>query len=74
MFILKKDGMYLANYLKSGIEEFDKRGLLTPVYTVVWSQTIRDAKPIDNYSLAVAISTLTDADIIRVEPKGGAAS
>lgn len=72
MYILKKDGMYLANYLKSGIEEFDKHGFLNPVYTGVWSPDLRDAMPLEDHSLAVTIATLTDADIIRIEPKGGA--
>jgi len=43
MYLVKKDGLWLLGFQRTGLREF-VNGKLTDVYTAVWGSDIRDAK------------------------------
>lgn len=67
MFILKKDGVYLAGYIPSAIEEFDRKGDLSRFYTGIWSEHIRDALPIESATFAKHYAEMIGATCQWVE-------
>lgn len=69
MYIIKKDGLYLAGYQDTGIRETDAKGNYRSFLTGVYSSDKRDAILVENYSLA----ELLGAVAVRVSEnaKGG---
>jgi len=52
MYIVKKDGLYLMNYINAGIHEMDSDGVYKDMLTGIYSPDIKDAMLIESKLIA----------------------
>lgn len=69
MYIIKKDGLYLAGYQDTGIRETDSKGNYRSFLTGIYSSDRRDAMVVENYSLAELLGAV--AVKVSENAKGG---
>lgn len=64
-YVVVKDGLYLSNYIKSDIREFDGHGKLTDVYTSLFTDSKNGAKVFKHKNKALEVKRLIDGDAIE---------
>lgn len=52
MYMVKKDGFYLMNYISAGIHEMDSDGVYKDMLTGLYSPNIKDAMLIESKLIA----------------------
>lgn len=52
MYVIKKDGLYLMNYMYNGIREIVNGEELMDVPTAIYSDNIRDAQLVEHAEIA----------------------
>lgn len=66
MYIVKKDGLYLMNYINAGINEMDSDGVYKDMLTGIYSSNIKDAMPIESKLIAERLG----GEVIPVKKEG----
>ena len=70
MYIIRKDGMWLASCRHTGIKEIMTDGKLSDVSTGLWSDKIGDAKTFDDELEARCVARAVGGELMTVTPKG----
>lgn len=65
VYVVRKDGRYLASYQLSDIREFDKNGHIAEVYTGVYVDGKKGARMFTNMNKAMGVKRLIDGDAVE---------
>ena len=70
MYIIRKDGMWLASCRHTGIKEIMTDGKLSDVFTGLWSDRIADAKTFEDEFEVRRIARAVGGELMTVTPNG----
>lgn len=65
VYVVRKDGLYLISYRKSGIREFNGHGKLTDVYTGVYGESRKGAKAFEHKAMALEVMQMLGGDTVE---------
>lgn len=65
VYVVRKDGLYLISYRKSGIREFDSHGKLTDVYTGVYGESGKGVKVFKQKAMALEVMRMISGDAVE---------